>query len=667
MRAVRFIVSGLFLLIIPFFLKAERADSLLQAARSASASEAPRLYNQLADALFEGGRLEEAAANYARAADLELQKAEPDLKLVCEGFGNAGYTLTLLDRYPEALQNSQKALHYAKLSENFQEEGINTANIGNAYFLMGNYSEAANYLSSALEIEKQRDDKKGMSVLYNNLGKVYESWNEFGKALEFYMQALELARSLGDSSLLSIRLSSVGMAFRGLKDYNKAIDYMEQAMDVDQAMNNPARMAIRYSNLGLIYQEMGQTENSLTYLLRAIDIFEKQNSLRSLAITYNQLGNSYFIMGIPERAIEAYLKSQEIAEQIQLNATIMKNHNDLATAYEKNADFEKALKHFRDYASINDSLYSERTRRELQELQLKYETEQQKSEIELLSQEKEINQLKLRRSRTQLFFGLGFIVTLLMLIATLYYRFVERSRIQQQLETINATKDRFFAIISHDLKNSLISFRHISSALRGKMQHLGPEQSSLLVNELDDSARNLNDLLDNLLQWSSSQTGALKPKPDWHSLSNLINKALAPAESLINEKSIKVDVTIDPELTVFSDPHITVTVLRNLISNAVKYSPMDETVHIIVSDSDHEVVISVADRGPGLNSEDMQKLFRIDVDTRSIGNPEKQGTGLGLILSHRLMEIAGGRIEVRQNNGKGCVFEMALPNDPKIN
>ena len=504
-------------------------------------------------------------------------------------------------------------------------------------------------------------------MLYNNLGKVYESWNEFGKALEFYMQALELARSLGDSSLLSIRLSSVGMAFRGLKDYNKAIDYMEQAMDVDQAMNNPARMAIRYSNLGLIYQEMGQTENSLTYLLRAIDIFEKQNSLRSLAITYNQLGNSYFIMGIPERAIEAYLKSQEIAEQIQLNATIMKNHNDLATAYEKNADFEKALKHFRAYASINDSLYSERTRRELQELQLKYETEQQKSEIELLSQEKEINQLKLRRSRTQLFFGLGFIVTLLMLIATLYYRFVERSRIQQQLETINATKDRFFAIISHDLKNSLISFRHISSALRGKMQHLGPEQSSLLVNELDDSASNLNDLLDNLLQWSSSQTGALKPKPDWHSLSNLINKALAPAESLINEKSIKVDVTIDPELTVFSDPHITVTVLRNLISNAVKYSPMDETVHIIVSDSDHEVVISVADRGPGLNSEDMQKLFRIDVDTRSIGNPEKQGTGLGLILSHRLMEIAGGRIEVRQNNGKGCVFEMALPNDPKIN
>jgi len=625
------------------------------------------LYYQLADALFESGRLEEAAANYTRSAELELQKAEPDLKLVCEGFGNAGYTLNLLSLYPEALQASQKALHYAKLSENLQEEGINTANIGNAYFLMGNYSEAANYLSIALEIEKQRDDKKGMSVLYNNLGKVYESWNEFGKALDFYMQALEFARSLGDSSVLSIRLSSVGMAYRGLKDYNKAIDYMEQAMGVDQAMNNPARIAVRYSNLGLIYQEMGQTENSLTYLLRAIEIFEGQKSLRSLAITYNQLGNSYFIMGIPERAIEAYLKSQEIAEQIQLNATIMKNHNDLAAAYEKIADYQKALEHFRAYSSINDSLYSESTRRELQELQLKYETEQQKSEIEILSQEKEINQLKLRRSRTQLFLGLGFIITLLMLIATLYYRSEERSRIQQQLETINATKDRFFAIISHDLKNSLISFRHISSALRGKMQHLGPEQTSLLVNELDDSALNLNDLLDNLLQWSSSQTGALKPKPAWHSLSSLINKALAPAESLISEKSIKIDVSIDPDLTVYSDPHITVTVLRNLISNAVKYSPMQETVQIDAIDSNHEVVVSVTDRGPGLSEEDMKKLFRIDVDTRSIGDPGKQGTGLGLILSHRLMEIAGGRITVRQNNSKGCVFEMTLPNDLKNN
>lgn len=667
MRAIRFLVSGIFFLIIPFFLQAEKADSLLKAARSASTDEAPRMYNQLADYFFNQGKLQEAASYYQMAAELELHKDQPDQELVCEGFGNAGYSLSLAGRYPESIKLTERALHFAREFGNLHEEGINSLNLGNAYFLMGNYSEAARYLSQALEIETERGDQRGMSVIFNSLGKVYESWNDFEKAFEFYNQALELTQSLGDSVAMGIRLSSVGMAYRGLKDYDKAIEFMQRAIKADQAINNPGRIAVRYSNLGLIYQEMGQTENSLIYLLRAIEIFEGQNSLRSLAITYNQLGNSYFIMGIPERAIEAYLKSQEIAEQIQLNATIMKNHNDLAVAYEKNADFEKALKHFRAYSSINDSLYSERTRRELQELQLKYETEQQKSEIELLSQEKEINQLKLRRSRTQLFLGLGFIITLLMLIATLYYRSEERSRIQQQLETINATKDRFFAIISHDLKNSLISFRHISSALRGKMQHLSPEQTSLLVNELDDSALNLNDLLDNLLQWSSSQTGALKPKPAWHSLSSLINKALAPAESLINEKSIKIDVSIDPDLTVYSDPHITVTVLRNLISNAVKYSPKEETVHIKASGSEQEVVISVADCGPGLSGEDMQKLFRIDVDTRSIGNPLKQGTGLGLILSHRLMEIAGGRIEVRHNNGKGCVFEMALPNDLKNN
>jgi PAS domain S-box-containing protein len=233
---------------------------------------------------------------------------------------------------------------------------------------------------------------------------------------------------------------------------------------------------------------------------------------------------------------------------------------------------------------------------------------------------------------------------------------------KENLEHLNAMKDKFFTIIAHDMKNPFASLISITGSLAESYEGMSKEEVKFYLKRISKSANLLHNLLDNLLQWATSQTGNIDYNPEHLE----INEILHSIGILMKINADKKDITIHHDqhqkLSVFADKNMLLTILRNLVSNAIKYSETGSIVNLsAVLSSENEVMVSVEDQGIGLSNEDIEKLFRIDVKTKSIGTSKEKGTGLGLILCKEFVERNGGQIWVESQPNKGSTFKFTLP------
>jgi len=233
---------------------------------------------------------------------------------------------------------------------------------------------------------------------------------------------------------------------------------------------------------------------------------------------------------------------------------------------------------------------------------------------------------------------------------------------QKKLKETNKTKDKFFNIIAHDLKGPFTSFITITDILTKDPESLTEEKKIHFLQSLNESALTLESLLENLLQWARAQSGTLEVNTRCVKLDEMVKQIIKLQEMNAQNNHIEILNQIEDKLQVKADPNLLHTVLRNLLSNAVKFS--DTGGQIILGSKSipkKMVEISVQDTGIGISEEDISKLFRIDVSTKTIGESTKKGTGFGLILVKEFVEKQGGTIHVSSELGKGSVFKFTLP------
>lgn len=232
-----------------------------------------------------------------------------------------------------------------------------------------------------------------------------------------------------------------------------------------------------------------------------------------------------------------------------------------------------------------------------------------------------------------------------------------------RLKELNATKDKFFSIVAHDLKNpfnTLIGFSHL---LITHADNLDEEKVRSFYEMIHNSARQGFNLLENLLAWSRSQTGRLEWHPIVFDIRQSVNENIKLLGATADRKQIKLDNKISEPLMVYGDLNMLTTVLRNLISNALKFTLSGQRVEIFAREED-QAVICVKDTGIGISEEDQAKLFRIDVNHSTKGTANEQGTGLGLILCKEFIQKNSGHIWVESELGKGSCFCFSLPKSP---
>jgi signal transduction histidine kinase/FixJ family two-component response regulator len=244
----------------------------------------------------------------------------------------------------------------------------------------------------------------------------------------------------------------------------------------------------------------------------------------------------------------------------------------------------------------------------------------------------------------------------------------ERTRTQEalrksktELTELNMTKDKFFNIVAHDLKNPFTSLLGSSELLYENIDKMDSNTIRSLAMILNDSAKGGYSILQNLLDWSRSQTGMIKIKPEKIDLKALIDQNTSNLQLPASVKSITIESDIGIDQYIISDLNMVNTVLRNLLSNAIKFTPRGGRVGVFTKTEKDEMVITVKDSGIGISKEKIETLFRIDSKHSDPGTDNEQGTGLGLKLCKEFAEKLGGSIWVESEEKKGSEFKFAIP------
>ncbi|UXP32855.1 ATP-binding protein [Reichenbachiella agarivorans] len=232
---------------------------------------------------------------------------------------------------------------------------------------------------------------------------------------------------------------------------------------------------------------------------------------------------------------------------------------------------------------------------------------------------------------------------------------------EKQLIELNATKDRFFSIIAHDLKSPFISLTSMLDLMLGSFDQISHEEKIKYLSMCRDSTVNTAKLLENLLTWARSQSGDLNFKPVQVKLSDSISKTLGIFEITASNKEQKIVFEKTDQYSVFADKFMLETILRNLISNALKFTPRGGRITIDCTAKEDYVTVSIIDTGVGMSSEAMDNLFVITKKTSTPGTENEKGTGLGLLLCKELVEKNGGNLSVQSTQGQGSMFSFTVP------
>jgi signal transduction histidine kinase len=414
-----------------------------------------------------------------------------------------------------------------------------------------------------------------------------------------------------------------------------------------------------------------------------------------LASALNNLANLYLKQNNYAQASDFFTQSNLIAENEKLHGVVQRNYEGLSSLYERSGKTQKALEYYKKYALSKDSVFTNELKQQIADLKVQYETEKSNRENQVLRkqliQQQEIQELKTANAlqeRNQ-FVGIIILLILTSIIVSLYLHYRNSRKLKNQLQEhnktlelrvaertrelqeVNATKDRFFSIIAHDLKSPFNGLLGFSNLLYDEFDVLDMEQKKEYTTIIRDAATDIYRLLENLLEWASSQTGLIKIETQKIDIAALIHEIIQAGKPMQVGKKIETKVEIKSKKLALADVDTVKTVLRNLYSNALKFTPNHGTVIFVVEDYESRkekphIVIRMVDNGVGIKKEDVKNLFTLDKKVSTAGTNLETGTGLGLILCREFVEKNGGQLwlesESDPNAAKpGSIFSFTLP------
>jgi signal transduction histidine kinase len=580
--------------------------------------------------------------------------------------------------------------------------------LGHAYRLKGDFNAAIIAFQEMLDRTTSWQDSSLMVVSYFNIAYVYAEQEKYDSAVIFDLRALKI-QELTHSLDIGKSYNSLGLDYSKIKRFDLALTYYKKAITFKKNNKQDKSLGNTYFNLGTVYKDLSKNDSALYFYELALDKAKElkdsifiMEALQSIGVTHSKKGNyplakNYLLQSV---ALFKYLKLpykieiipsyQELAkvyitlsnfEQAEDLLTrskqiLIENKATFSTKMKQNLalwellswskkDFASARIYSQEHATLVDTLHQRDLDQKVYKILLDYEDKIKEQRIKALEQQQQISNLeyeKVSRERYLLIFA----VLIMLLIVVVLYRLNKwRSKVNLELKTLNNTKDKLFSIIAHDLKNPLSAFRSITQSLSDDIFDISREDLDYFMKQLNHSAHNLFDLLQNLLYWSISQSGRLEFESQKITLTNTTEEVFNLLKGSAHLKGIALNNNIPIEITAWADHKMTHTILRNLVANAIKFTPNNGNITVNVVVSDLAATISVTDTGKGMTPEVVEGLFSLSSDKNKRNETEGKGTGLGLILCKELVEQQGGKIRLDSTSSQGSVFSFTLPIHPK--
>ena len=609
--------------------------------------------------------------------------------------------------YEEALQYQKNILKLAETLSDEESTAGSLSEIGFIYQSTADYDKAIEYYQKALMMYDKLNDKMNEALLLNRFGSIYKKIGEFDKALDYYQKALALRLDLNDNKGIASSYNNIATIYQEREEYKEAMELYFKALKINDEMNNQHWKSVNLNNIAFIYYLQGSYEQALDSYSRSLEIKRIRNDKRGILHTIGNISSVYRQMRNLEKAINFMEQSLNLAEEIGSKTHILNCYRDLAEYHALTGDYQTAYKYKNSYIALNDSVFTQEKIAKIAEIQTKYETEKKEQEIEILTKNNEIQELKIHSQKQMRNLLIVILVLFLLLVFFLIVRYrknlimnkilkLQKSELEEakrQIEEININLEKrvetevkirqdeqqkaieqsrlaalgeLAAGIAHELNQPLhsIAFAIDNMSIALAEQDADEKYLQKKIANLSQDVERMKRIIGHIRTFSRKQLETEKEAFN-------INQSIANALDMINEQyaqhRIRVQFTAAPDLpetmgNLYRFEQVVLILLSNgkdAVEEKSKSAEEEYQMKISIKTylAEKDICLEFADNGSGISAENLEKVFNPFFTTKQPG----MGTGLGLSIAYGIIIDMDGRIEIESDLQKGTKVLISLP------
>jgi two-component system sensor histidine kinase/response regulator len=576
-------------------------------------------------------------------------------------------------------QESNKALEYAREARDLAsllnyKPGLarSLELLGWIHYRKGDYTTSFEFSNQALKLNEELSNGPGIARVLISLAAIVHEQKYYDQAIQNFKKAYALSKKHGDLHTMSRCLNNIAFNMVNLKEYDSAAYVVAEAIKVSTQINNQYLLSFSMRTQGDIYFGKKDFNNAIKKYSECLLLAEKIGNNFIRASTLHRLGKTYKEINQLDKAVVYLLANFDFAREHDYKEELERTSLLLSQIYLSKSDFQNAYNYQSVYLAVHDSLFDQRKADQLAFQQARFDSEIKQTQIELLTKDTHLKEEQISSQRVWSYFYIGLLILVILIVFVLLMNnhFNKKAKHElelknleiqsqaQQLSNVNATKDKLFSIISHDLRSPVASLRGLMEILGTKS--LSQEQFLEVTQKLKKNLDLVYDDLDNVLQWAQSQLRGIQVQREEIHLRPMIEEIVSLFYDALKIKGISTHNEVDDDVVVLADRNQLKLIFRNLIANSIKFNEPEGMIRIFIRSRKHKLEVSVADSGIGMGMDELDKLFNAETHFTKPGTNKEKGIGIGLLLTKEFVENNGGAIWVTSELGKGATFTFTL-------
>ncbi|MBL7859004.1 MAG: tetratricopeptide repeat protein [Cyclobacteriaceae bacterium] len=717
MNAESYYTSVICMNLSRLFLVTHRVDSALRLAQQAFAIR-ERLTNPvfLADAYMLLGNCYRSLDS-SNVAEQYYQKgfdaAPTDPIIQADYLQYSGELFLRKGNFKQALENWISALEYHRKYQSKYALAELLFRIGNVCQEQGYFELASEYLNNGLNIAEKSGYKFLTGLFYHQIAWVYYRLHDFESAYTNCRRAEQILKQCKADLEVAACWDVLGLIERNRKNYDSSLFYHQKSLEMRLRLKNNIEISAGYFNLGEFYLQTGKLKAALPYYFKSLSIDQQISDNYGISLNYNRIGRLYTEFGKYDSAQFYLVRSMSLAVPSSSNEIFRDNYFDLANFFEKTGETAEAIRYYKRYNNLADSIFSKQTAETLSAYRTLYDIKQNEQQIELLNKDNQLARAQVQRQRFILFSVLSG-SSVLLLVAGFYFRFSrklkklnfdlaekheeiqaqaeelteanealsklnrdiaeQKEEIQAQAEELTESNqnleerieartselkqafkelDTFFYRSSHDFRRPLTTFMGLAEVARVLVK----DKTALeLFEKVNENALNLDKMLRKLQSISDVGSQELIYKEVF--LKEIMEIELDSLKPELDKKKIKTTLSVKLEQPFYSYAALIKIIIQNLLENSIAFStPTSPLIQLTAVEKDQEIVIEVHDNGLGIEPEYIERVFEMYFRA----NEHSKGNGLGLYIVKKTVQKINGRVELESTAGKGTTVRVFLP------
>jgi signal transduction histidine kinase len=577
--------------------------------------------------------------------------------------------LSLLAKVAFNQTNPDSIVYYAEYLINEASDKSNALFLAKGYYykgcglrLLSKKEEAIVALFKSIKISLSINNPLLTSGAYLEISNVYSLMKNHIEAVKYIEKGIELLKKLNNESVLSGAYLNLGGEYLDENKLDLALSCFYQADSLYLKLNDITGAAYAKGNIGIILAKQGSIDSARVKLFAACNVLQMDQN-------YHAVGVYKLWLSIVEQKSKNFPLALNYANDCLrsafengLNDQIRDANEQLARIYVSMGRYQEAITALKQFYAYRDSIVNTETITQIANLRTEFEVGQKQAELDAMADSERFKS----RMLWGLFIALALVAALLLIVYR-NYKLSKRLSLQlqiqkQELEMANATKDRFFSVISHDLRGPIGAIGNLVLLSIDAMDNHESKDLKSLLQMTGECNREVETLLNSLLHWSLSQRGIYQKRTDKVDFNQLINGVIDIYKPIAQAKGVNLVYQQNAHLCqIETDMNSWAVIVRNLINNAIKFTHSGGQVEIMVDQQPNQMALTVTDTGIGMDPQFAQTLFSSPINQSQWGTNREKGMGIGLSLVKDFVDLNYGTIEVSSQVGHGTTFKVVIP------